>query len=45
MKKAKNQAKMKPDPSALEGIPNQHPHKDYAKKDADFKKRNGGTQT
>lgn len=45
MKKAKNPAKMMPDSSAVEGVPNKQPHEDYAKKDANFKKRRGGTQT
>lgn len=43
MKKAKNGAKknMTPDSNALEGIPAQEPHEEYAKKDANFKKRRG----
>lgn len=45
MKKSKNSAKnkMKPDPSALAGIPEQHPHEDNARFDANFKKSRGGT--
>jgi hypothetical protein len=38
MKKAKNNKSMKPDQSVLEGIPTKDPHKDFAKKDASFKK-------
>ncbi len=47
MKKSKNSAKskMKPNSSALAGIPEQHPHEDYAKLDASFKRRMGGTPT
>ncbi|MEN6459913.1 MAG: hypothetical protein ABFC94_00895 [Syntrophomonas sp.] len=42
MKKAQNAAKKKmPDPSVLEGIPTRDPHEEFAKKDADFKKRRG----
>lgn len=46
MKKAKKVSKdnMVPDPSVLEGIPaHNNPHAEYAKKDAAFKKRRGGT--
>ncbi|MDD2619952.1 MAG: hypothetical protein PHC92_04700 [Syntrophomonadaceae bacterium] len=40
---AKNAAKnrMNADPSAMIGIPAKNPHEDFAKKDANFKKRRG----
>ncbi len=43
MKKAKKSAqdKQMPNASALQGVPNQHPHEEYRDLDADFKKHRG----
>ncbi len=43
MKKAKKADKnnMMPDPGAMEGIPSQDPHEDFARKDAKMKKHRG----
>jgi hypothetical protein len=41
-KKAKSSAQaMRPDPSAVEGIPQKDPHQEYVKKDAHIKQRMG----